>query len=95
MTAATDNVFGVITDGETTQGHDSIAVSHAYGGIVDVKVSATSAEIAAGDILELAADGTVNAPSGTTGKIQVAQAMEDGESEELIMAVLIPPVTIA
>ena len=91
VNAATDVPHGVILEGFPVAGaaKDSIAISAGgFSGTVKVKLSGA---VSNGDLLELAADGTVVADSGAGARVLVAQALEDGADEELIEAVLFKP----
>ena len=95
VTAATDAVYGVITTGEPTTGQDSIACSWGgFAGIVHVKLAASPGTVSQGTLLELTANGSVKASTGTAGTVLVAQAQESGLANELIEAVLIRPVSV-
>jgi hypothetical protein len=92
--AAADLPIGVIVDGAPTTGKSSIAV--APGLIVKVKVTGTSpGTIALGTYLTLKNDGTVQADAGSGSRVQVARALEAGAANELIEAVLLPPLTLS
>jgi hypothetical protein len=93
--AATDIPLGVIIDGEPTTGKSTIAVSGAFGGIVTVKVAATSpGTINRGTYLTLRADGTVQADAGSGARVRVARALESAAAGELVQAVLVEPVAL-
>jgi len=95
VTAATDVVFGVITTGEPADGQDSIACSWGgFAGTVHVKLAASPGSVSDGTLLELTANGSVKASTGTAGTIIVAQALESGAANELIEAILIRPVSV-
>lgn len=95
VTSASDAVYGVITDGQPTTGQDSIACSWGgFVGFVDVKLAASPGTVNLGTLLELTANGTVKASTGTAGTTLVAQALESGSANELIQAVLIRPVSV-
>ena len=94
VNAATDLPIGVIVDGTDTTGKSSIAVSP--GLVVVVKVTGTSpGTINLGTYLTLKADGTVQADAGSGARVQVARALESGAANELISAVLLPPLTLS
>lgn len=91
--SATDEVIGVIIDGETTAGRSSIALCGAFAGIVKVKLNNASAS--QGDFLVLHTDGTVKTDPGTGGRCRVARALEGGAANELINAVLMHPLALS
>jgi hypothetical protein len=95
VSSASDAVYGVILDGQPTTGFDSIACCWGGAvGVVDIKLAASPGTVNAGTLLELTANGTVKASTGTAGTILVAQALESGSANELIQAVLIRPVSV-
>jgi hypothetical protein len=87
--------LGVITEGDTTTGKNSVALPN-FGGTVKVKVTATSpGTIVAGSYLTVKADGTVHLDSGSGARIQVARALEAGAAGELIEAYLVHPAILS
>jgi len=91
VSAATTLPLGVIVEGQTTDGLDTVACSN-FGGTVLVKLEGA---VSAGDRLELTADGDVIEDSGSGARVIVAQALEDGAATELIEAVLISPIALS
>ena len=90
LTSATAVVpFGVILDGEDTDGQDSIGVCGGAFGSALVKLSGT---VAVGDSLQLHTDGSVVVDAGSGARIVVAKALQAGNSGELIEAVILTPV---
>lgn len=95
VTSASDDVFGVIVDGQPTSGQDSIALSYGgFAGTLHVKLAASPGTVSKGTLLELTATGAVKASTGTAGTIIVAQALESGAANELIEAILVRPYTV-
>jgi len=95
-TPATDDVLGVILDGEATTGQDSIAVCGGNAGPVKVKLSASPGTVVAGTRLVL--DGTtLGAAKATAGgaRVEFARALESGSANELIEAILVPTIVHA
>jgi hypothetical protein len=84
VTAAGD-CFGVILDGETTAGKNTIASLAGASGTVKVKLGDT---VALGGNLKVHTDGLFMAHSGTTTDIS-AVAMEAGVVDDLIEAALV------
>lgn len=94
VNSAADLPLGVIVDGGDTTGKSSIAI--APGPIAMVKVTGTSpGTINLGTYLTVKNDGTVQADAGTGSRVQVARALESGAANELIAAVLIPPLALS
>ncbi|HYE29792.1 MAG TPA: hypothetical protein VEH27_00045 [Methylomirabilota bacterium] len=92
VTGTTDDVFGVILDGEATTGSSSIAlVSGGLPGTVSVKLDGTPGTVNIGTNLTITATGTFKA--ATTGAKQCARAVQSGAANELIEAVLYHPIT--
>jgi hypothetical protein len=91
VSSATALPMGVILDGETTSGKDSVALMN-FGGTVHVKLSGT---VSANDKLQLAADGTVVVDAASSARVLVAQALEAGVSGDLIEAALYGPIVYA
>jgi len=89
VTSATDLPFGIILDGEDTDGKDSIAVCGGNAGPVEVKLNGT---VSMGDYLQLESDGTVIENAGSGARVLVAIALSDGVAEELIPAILLTPI---
>ncbi len=88
--SATTKPFGLILEGENTDGVDSIAVAGGNVGVCKVKASGV---IAAGAYCQLhTGDGVVT--DATTGaRVLVAIALESAVSGDLIDAILLTPVT--
>jgi hypothetical protein len=89
VTSATDLPFGVILDGEDTDGQDSIAVCGGNAGPCEVKLNGT---VSKGAYLQLESAGTVITDAGSGARVLVGIALDSGVAEELIPAVLIPPI---
>lgn len=60
-----------------------------YDGEVQLKVNGTPGTINAGTYLKLAANGTVNADTGTGARVVVAQALESAVANQLVRARLL------
>lgn len=90
VSGATDTPIGVITDGSTTAGKDSVALP-GYSGTVKVKLNGTPGTVNAFTYLTIAADGTFKADAGTGSRVRFAQALESGSADELIEARLLEP----
>lgn len=86
--------LGVITEGFPLGAKDSVALPN-FGGTVKVKMNSAPGAVVAGSFLVLKADGTVGLDSGAGARIQVARALEAGAADELIEAVLVPPVILS
>jgi len=96
VNSAADLPYGLILDGETTNGKDTIALCAAFSGIVTVKVTDTApGTIAAGVIGTVKSDGTVQADAGSGARVQVCQFLEAGVANELVKAVLLRPVALS
>lgn len=83
--------LGVLTDTEDISGRSSVAVCGAYGGIVKVKLRQP---VAQGDFLVLFGGGQVVTDPGSGVRRRVARAMESGNDQELIDAVLMTPLLL-
>ena len=83
IATAVDDVFGVVLDGETTTGKNTIASIAGASGTVKVKLSNT---VALGGKLMVHTDGTWKAHTGSNTVIGVA--MEAGTATELVEAAL-------
>ena len=81
-TAITGN-FGVLLDGETTAGKNTVATFAGASGTVLVKLGGT---VALGGSLKIHTDGTFLAHTGST--VVSAVALEAGDDTELIEAAL-------
>lgn len=90
-TSATDEVIGVLIDGETTSAKSSVALNGAFSGVVKVKLQAG---VTQGDYLVLHTNGTVKTDPGTGARRRVARALETGIANELIDAVIMFPVAL-
>lgn len=91
-TSATDEVIGVIVDGDITTAKSSVAVNGAFSGIVKVKLQSS---VNQGDYLVLFTDGSVKTDPGTGARRRVARALESGNAAELINAALMPPLALS
>lgn len=89
--AATDLPLGVIVDGETTSGKDSVALMN-FKGTVHVKLGGNVAKHAK---LQLSTDGTVVTDATSGARVLVAQALEAGSTGDLIEAALYGPIPYA
>lgn len=96
-TPATDDPYGVILDGEDTDGKDSVALCGGNAGPVKVKLSASPGTVVAGTRLQLDATtiATACADAGTGARVVCARALETGAANELIKAILLDPVIYA
>jgi hypothetical protein len=88
-TSASALPYGVIVEGENTDGADTIAICGATSETVHVKLGGTVAEGAYG---ELQADGTVITDSAAGARIVCCIFLESGVATELVEAALITPV---
>lgn len=86
----TDVPIGVIVEGTTTSGKDSVALV-GFAGTVKVKLHSSPGTVNAFTFLEVSATGAAKAASATTGNIVFAQALEAGSAGELIEARLVEP----
>lgn len=86
----TDVPIGVVVEGATTSGKDSVALN-GFGGTVKVKLHSSPGTVNAFTFLEVSATGAAKAASATTGNIIFAQALESGSANELIEARLVEP----
>jgi len=78
----TGDLFGVIVDGDTTSGRNTVASFAGASGTVKVKLNGT---VSAGDLLEAESGGTfIKRSSGDA----TAMAIEDGTATELVEAAL-------
>jgi len=91
-TSATDEVIGVIVDGDVTTGMSAVALNGAFSGIVKVMLHST---VNQGDYLVLSTDGTVYTDPGTGARRRVARALESGNASELVNAVLMTPLALS
>ncbi|MBI3986976.1 MAG: hypothetical protein HY343_08660 [Lentisphaerae bacterium] len=87
--AATDVPFGLILDGEDTDGKDSVAVFGGNVGPCKVKLSGTVAE---GDTIQLHTDGTFIVDAAAGARVVCGRMLEAGVATELREAVLFTPV---
>jgi len=83
IATAVDDVFGVVLDGETTAGKNTIASIAGASGTVKVKLSGT---VAVGGLLMVHTDATWKAHTGANNVCGVA--MEAGVTTNLIEAAL-------
>jgi hypothetical protein len=96
VTSATATLpLGVILDGQPTTGRSSIAMAGGDVGPVYVKLDATPGAVVQGSYLVITATGTFKLDAGSGGRIQMARAMEAGSADELIEAILLPPVSLS
>ena len=86
----TDVPIGVILEGRTTAGKDSVALT-GFSGSVKVKLHSSPGTVNAFTKLEVSATGAAKAASGDSGTIVFAQALESGSASELIEARLLEP----
>jgi hypothetical protein len=92
--STSDVPLGVITEGQDTDGKDSIALSRGgFKGTVKIKIGSGSGDVSAFDLLQLNNDGTVNVDAGTGSRTLVAQAVESGVAGDLIEAIIFPSYT--
>jgi len=84
--------YGVILEGENTDGQDSIGICGGNVGPVDVKLAGT---VAKGDYGQLEADGRVIKDSGAGARVIVCLFKEAGVANELVQAILLTPVVYA
>lgn len=93
INSAADLPLGVITDGATVKGKDSVAISGGGGPTVKVKLAAAPGTVGLGTYLVL--DGTnlgaVKQDPGTGARVRVARALEPGAASERIEAILLDP----
>ena len=78
----TGTLFGVVVDGDTTSGRNTVATFAGASGTVKVKLNGT---VSAGNLLEIESGGTFIARSSNDA---YAMAIEDGVADELIEAAL-------
>ena len=88
--SATTRPFGLILEGENTDGADSIAICGGNVGVCRVKCSGT---IAQGAYVQLHTDGSVVTDAAAGARVLVGIALESGVSGDLIECVIITPVT--
>ncbi len=82
----------LLTDGKAGE---RVTVAIGAGGLAGtIRVKLSAAVSTAGLYLQLTADGRVQPDTGTGSRTLVAYALETGAIDELIEAVLIPPVTL-
>jgi hypothetical protein len=79
----TGEPFGVVLDGETTAGRNTVATFAAASGTVKVKLAGT---VTAGMLLEIASGGKFQERTGTNDSY--AMAIEDGVADEMVEAAL-------
>lgn len=91
-TAANDDLLGVLLDGEPATGKSSVAVAGGNVGTVRVKLHSTPGTVVLGTRLQLHTNGTFKADLATGARTVCARALESGAANELIEAVLLPPV---
>jgi hypothetical protein len=89
-TSATTKPFGVIVEGENTDGVSSIAVCGGNAGPCRVKASGT---IAQGAYVQLHTDGSVVTDAAAGARVLVGIALEAAVSGDLFEVQLITPVT--
>jgi hypothetical protein len=78
----TGTLFGVVVDGDTTSGRNTVATFAGASGTVKVKLNGT---VSAGNLLEIESGGTFIARASNDA---YAMAIEDGVADELIEAAL-------
>lgn len=85
--------FGVLILAENTESKVSVALSEGgLSGTIKLKLNGA---VSAGDILQLANNGTVETDSEAGDRWLVGQALESGVADEMIEAVLFRPEFIA
>jgi hypothetical protein len=89
--SATDIPIGVIVDGETTSGKDTIALA-SYGGTVLVKAAGN---VTKGGYQELTAAGKIQDNDGSGARVLVAIACDSAVADELVEVALITPIIYA
>jgi len=89
--SATVSAFGVILDGETTAGKDSVGVLGGNLGTVKLKASGA---IAQGALVKQAADGSV-VTDAAGARVVVGKALEAAAAGELFEAIVFNPVVLA
>lgn len=89
VTAADDDVIGVILHGEDTDGLDSILLLAGGEKCPYVKLSGTVSKFG---LLQLAADATVTADAGSGARILVGRALAAGVADEKIPMLPFTPV---
>ena len=77
--------FGVITQGDTTSGANSVAI--AYGGVAGTVLVKLAGAAVVGDLLSSDATGAFD----TTSDVVSAMAVEAGSTGDLVEAVLVTP----
>ena len=93
--ATTDLPFGAILEGAGTTSKSSIAVAAGgFRGTVRLKLDATPGTVKTGTLLQTTATGTVKADAGSGSRVLIAQALEAGNANELIEAVLFKPISL-
>jgi hypothetical protein len=91
--SATAEAFGVITDGEATDGRSSVAVLGGKVGAVRVKL--TLSAVTKGQRGKQVSDGTVTLDNGSGARVVVCKFAEDGAIGELVRAYLFTPIVYA
>lgn len=95
VTSATTAVpLGVVAEGFPTTGKSTVVCAN-FGGTVKVKLGAAPGSVIVGSYLVLNADATAKLDPGTGARIRVARALETGNANELIEAVLCEPAILA
>jgi hypothetical protein len=90
-----DFPFGVILTGAAEGGASLVAIcAGGFAGTVRVKLNATPGTVKIGTHLQLAADGTAKADAGAGSRNLVAQALEAGGANALILAALYRPISL-
>lgn len=93
--ATTDLPFGAILEGASATGKSSIAVAAGgFRGTVRLKLDATPGTVKTGTLLQTTATGTVKADAGSGSRVLIAQALESGNADELIEAILFKPISL-
>jgi hypothetical protein len=93
--ATTDVPFGAVLEGATLTGKSSVAVAAGgYRGTVRLKLDAAPGTVKTGTLLQTTATGTVKADAGSGSRVLVAQALESGNANELIEAILFKPISL-
>lgn len=92
--AAADIPFGAILEGGAVNGRSSIVVAAGgFKGTVRLKLGASPGTVKTGTLLQTNTDGTVKADAGSGTRVVTGQALESGQANELIEAILFKPIS--
>lgn len=92
---ATDAIKGVITEGKTTSNKDTVALL-GYSGVIPFKLNSSPGTVNPFTVLQLCADGTFKADTGTGARVLVGEAVQSGVADELVPGILYArPIVIA